>query len=78
MSKKHPAFPDFHALRDNLRTVPDDMVHDCAVEMLDRVYVDAGLSCSDVLWLIESYERRRPRVHNATVTDVTQVRERLG
>lgn len=72
------AFPDFHALRANLRAVPDEMVHDCGQEMLMRMQIDAQLTDSDILWVIESYERRRPRVHNATISDGIQVKERFG
>jgi phage terminase large subunit-like protein len=72
------AFPDFHALRITLVDTPDDMVHEIAAEILDRVFVQTGLRDADLLWVIESYERRRPRVHSAMLSDGVNVKERFG
>jgi hypothetical protein len=70
--------PDFHALRPNLATLPDEMVHDTASEIYNRCVLDAGLSSSDVLWIIEAYERQRPRVYGRIVTDRATPTESIG
>jgi phage terminase large subunit-like protein len=40
--------------------------------------VQTGLRDADLLWVIESYERRRPRVHSAMLSDGVNVKERFG
>jgi hypothetical protein len=67
--------PDFHALRLKLRNAPDEMVHDTAGAILRMLPVETAES---FVWVIESYERLRPRIHSVTVQDTIKPREALG
>ena len=67
--------PDFHALRLKLRNAPDEMVHDTAGAMLRMLSAEQA---DAVVWIIESYERKRPRIDSVTVQDTIKPREAVG
>ncbi|MCX8113675.1 MAG: hypothetical protein N3D71_01190 [Burkholderiaceae bacterium] len=71
-------FPDFHALRHRIADYPDAMIHEFALDALARLRELVQVGDVELLWIIESYERRRPKVVGVTVDDHTTVREAWG
>lgn len=71
-------FPDFVALRQSLVDHPDDMIHELGLQSIERARAYAHMSDEDLLWIIESYERRKPKVINHQISDGVTVKERFG
>jgi hypothetical protein len=71
-------FPDFVALRQSLIKHPDEMIHDLGAEMIGRIRGGECLQDADLVWIIESYERRKPKIIQQSISDGITVKERFG
>lgn len=53
---------------------PSNMVHDCAA----RAIIEHGIPAQDLLWILASYELRKPRVVERVVSEAVRPTEQHG
>lgn len=67
-------FPEDWRVRVLMRSRPVQMVHDLAAQVLGEHRMDAD----DLAWILASYELRKPRVIERTVSEAVQTKESFG